>query len=159
MTHGRRFLIPSLMIVAVVASVSTAWATIRRVPGAWMWGPKSVWTDGSASPMFHPFSEAINAGSITNVRVSIEMDQSTGQCQVRPALRFSSDGITWDSPNYIISTYRSTAGIDYGTVWVDITSLATPKNWVQFGVEAANSPGTDIELCNASLMVQPRDRN
>lgn len=145
------------MLVATYAS--TAAATIRKVPGAWLWGPRSVWTDGSASPMFHPFSDAIDTGSVTFARVTIEMDQDTGNCKIRPALRYSSDGINWDAPAAISATYRTSIGIDYGTVWVDLTGLATAKNWVQFGVEAANDSGSSLNLCNASLMVQPRDRN
>ena len=138
---------------------SPAGATIRRVPGAWLWGPKAVWTDGTATPMFHPFSDAIDTGTITFARVSLEMDQNTGNCKIRSALRYSSDGISWDSPVAINSSYRTTPGIDYGTIWVDLTSLATSKNFVQFGIQAANNAGSNIETCNATLMVQPRIRN
>ena len=136
-----------------------AYATIRKVPGAWLWGPKAVWTDGTSSPMFHPFSDAIDTGSVTYARASIEMDQDTGFCKMRPALRYSDDGITWGTPVAIIAGYRATIGIDYGTTWVDLTGLATAKNWVQFGVEAANESGSDVNHCNATLMIQPRVRN
>jgi hypothetical protein len=159
MTTAPRLATSLLLSLLVGSFASPAAATIRKVPGAWLWGPRSVWTDGSANPMFHPFSDAIDTGSVTFARVTIEMDQDTGFCKIRPALRYSSDGINWDAPAAISATYRTSIGIDYGTVWVDLTALATAKNWVQFGVEAANDSGSALNLCNASLMVQPRDRN
>ena len=56
----------ALALVYLVCS-TVAWATIRKVPGAWLWGPKAVWTDGSANPMFHPFSDAIDTGDRKSV--------------------------------------------------------------------------------------------
>lgn len=159
MTNPRRTLVLTLFVTLAFLSSQAALATIRRVPGAWLWGPRAVWTDGTATPMFHPMSDAIDTGSVTSARVTLEMDQNTGNCKIRPALRYSSDGINWDSPAYIVVTYRTTAGIDYGSTWLDLTTLATPKNWVQFGVQAANNSGAAIEHCNASLMVQPKERD
>ena len=150
----------SVAILTLLMTLSaTAYATIRKVPGAWLWGPRAVWTDGTGTPIFHPFSDAIDTGSVTYARVSIEMDQDTGNCKIRPALRYSSDGISWDAAVAISASYRTTAGIDYGTAWVDLPGLATAKNWVQFGIEAANESGSDINHCNAALMVQARVRN
>lgn len=136
-----------------------AHATVRKVPGAWLWGPKAVWSDGTASPMFHPLSDAIDTGNVTFARATIEMDQDTGNCKIRPAVRYSDDGIAWGAPAAISAGYRTTIGIDYGTTWVDLTSLTTAKNWVQFGVEVANDGGSGIHHCNATLMIQPRVRN
>jgi hypothetical protein len=54
---------------------------------------------------------------------------------------------------------HTTTGIDYGSTWIDLTSLATPKNFVQFGIHAANESGSAVNICNASLMIQARERN
>lgn len=159
MWFPRRSCSTGLVAVALLALTSAAHATIRKVPGSWLWGPRAVWTDGSASPMFHPFSDAIDTGNVTYARASIEMDQDTGNCKIRPALRYSDDGINWGSAAAIITTWRATPGIDYGTTWVDLTALATAKNWVQFGVEVVNESGSAINHCNAALMIQPRVRN
>lgn len=147
-----------VVLALLVVTLPAAQATLRRVPGSWMWGPRPVWTDGTANPMFHPFSDPIDAGTVTNARVSIEMDQDTGNCKIRPALRYSDDGISWNSAVAIISTYRDTAGADYGSTYVDLTGLTTPRTWVQFGIQAANQSGSAIEFCNATLLVQPKDK-
>lgn len=117
-----------------------------------------MFSDGSANPIFHPLSEPMSSAGIINVRVSTELAETSGNCKVRPALRWSDDGIGWGSSSTIVATYRTTTGIDYGSSYVDITALGTPKPWVQFGLEVANSSGTRVEVCNTSLMVDPKER-
>lgn len=136
-----------------------AWATIRRAPGAWLFGPHTVWTDGTTSPTFHPLSDPMATRTVTNARVSFELDQDTsGLCKIRPALRFGNDGVSWDSAAAIDTTYRTAAGVTYGTAYVDLTAVATPRTWIQFGVEVANESGGAVNLCNASLMVEPKEQ-
>jgi len=136
-----------------------AGATLRRTPGSWLFGPKPVWTDGTTSnTLFHALGEPMSSAGLINVRISTEMDESSGNCKVRPALKWSNDGITWDADVNIVATYRSTVGIDYGSTYVDITAIGSPKPWVQFGVQAVNTSGTRVEVCLATILVDPKER-
>ena len=137
---------------------SPAWATLRRTPGSWLFGPRPVWTDGTSGPTWHALSEPMSSAGLINLRVSTELDENSGNCKIRPALRWSNDGVAWDADVAIVTTYRTTVGIDYGSGYVDITALGTPKPWVQFGVEAANNSGTRVEICLAAILVDPKER-
>lgn len=148
-----------IVCLVLVFTGPSAWATIRRAPGAWVFGPKTVWTDGTTSPVFHPLSDPLASRSVQNARVSIELDQDiSGLCKIRPALRYGSDGVTWDGDALIDSTYKTSAGITYGTTFVDLTGLGTAKTWVQFGVQVANESGSAVNLCNATVMVEPKEQ-
>jgi hypothetical protein len=100
----------------------------------------------------------MSSAGLINVRVSTEMDETSGNCKVRPALRWSNDGINWDAEVNIVAGYRSTVGIDYGSNYIDITALGSPKPWVQFGVQAVNTSGTRVEICGATVLVDPKER-
>lgn len=134
--------------------------TLRRVPGSWVYGPKAVWTDGTTSAFFVPLSEPVESAGIINVRVSTDMESNSGDCQLRPALRYSPDGVSWGTPKEIVGTWRTSNGPDYGQGYVDITALAgTPaKTFVQFGVQARNGTAGAIQLCLASIRVEPKER-
>jgi hypothetical protein len=118
-----------------------------------------VWTDGTTTAKFHPMSKPIEATGLIAVRVSTEMGEDSGSCKIRPALRYSDDGVTYDTSKEIVATYRITEGIDWGTTYVDITTLAgtTPRAYVQFGVHAANESAGAIQVCNATIRVEPRE--
>lgn len=153
----RTHVLAAILLAILVASTS-ALASMRRTPGSWLFGPDTVFSDGTTSPIFVSLGEGLSSAALINVRVSTELTATSGNCKVRPALRWSDDGIAWSSPSAIVATYRSTSGIDYGSTYVDITALGTPKPWVQFGVEAANTSGTRVEVCKASVMVEPKER-
>jgi hypothetical protein len=85
------------------------------------------------------------------------MSEDSGNCKIRPALRYSNDGITWDASKDIVAGYRTTEGIDWGTTYIDISVGTTPRAWVQFGVEAANESGSVINVCNATLRIEPKE--
>ncbi len=54
----RRWLQPLLiMLLALFISIGSAYATIPRTKGAWLFGPSPVWTDGTTSPSFRPLSD------------------------------------------------------------------------------------------------------
>ncbi len=146
-------------MVLTVLAAGPANATIPRVRGSWLFGPAPVWTDGTANPSFRPLSEPMESKSLLSVRVSTEMSEDSGNCKMRPALRYSNDGVTWDAPKEIVSTYRTTEGTDWGTVYIDITQLAgtASRAYVQFGVEVANEAGSAINICNATIRVEPKE--
>lgn len=144
--------------LVAIALVGQADATIRRTPGSWVFGPKTVFSDGTTSPHFIPLGDGMSSAGMINVRVSTEFAEQTGNCKARPALRWSDDGITWGAATNMVAAYLSTPGITYGSSYIDITVLGTPKPWVQFGVEVANVSGSRIELCNVSIMIDPKER-
>lgn len=139
-----------------IAADLEAGDTLPRIPGAVMFGPKTVWTQGStADYVFHPLSAPMASDDIISVRVDLLLDQDTGNCSARPALRYGSDGTNWDSSKEILGSYISAPQISYGGAYVDLTSLGvTPKAMVQFGVQVKNSCGTATEFCNAQLRMQ-----
>jgi hypothetical protein len=118
-----------------------------------------VWTDGTASDMWHELSEAMSSAGLINVRVSTEMEEKVGNIEIRPALRYSDDGFTWNTAKEIVATYRTTNGTDVGTSYVDITGLAgtTPHAFVQFGVVAANTSGSSVNIALAEIRIEPKE--
>lgn len=135
---------------------------LQRVPRSWLFGPQTVWTDGTATPTFHPMSEPIESAGVINVRTTFEMEQNSGNCKVRPALRFSNDGTTWDTEQEYPddASYRTTNGITWGSVYTDITVVtnAAPRAYVQFGVQAANTSAGAIQLCSVTLRIEPKEK-
>ncbi len=150
--------IATMFVLATLLMAPEADATIRRAPGSWVFGPKTVFSDGTTNPQFIPLSEGLASAGMINVRVTSEFAEQSGNCKFRAALRWSDDGITWGASTNLVAGYTSTPGITYGSGYVDITVLGTPKPWVQFGVEVANTSGTRVELCNATLMIDPKER-
>lgn len=134
--------------------------TLQRVPGSWVYGPKAVWSNGTISPIFVPLSEAVESAGLISARVSTDLDANSGDCQIRPALRYSSDGITWGTAKEILTPWVSTNGPSYGDSYVDLTTLAgTPaKTYVQFGVQVRNGSAGAIQICLASMRVEPKER-
>jgi hypothetical protein len=86
------FLALTLVMLMVPSSAD---ATLRRTPGSWLFGPKPAWTDGTTTTTtWHALGDPMSSAGLINVRVSTEMDETSGNCKIRPALRWSNDGIT-----------------------------------------------------------------
>jgi hypothetical protein len=154
-----RWILGVRLVVALLVLTGPASATIRRTPGSWLFGPKTVWTDGTVNPTFHPLGDPMASRGLINARVAIEMSEDTsGLCKIRPALRYGNDGVSWDASGAIDTTYRTSAGITYGTTYVDLTAVATTRPWIQFGVEVANESGSAVNICNATLLVEPKEQ-
>ncbi|MBM4366266.1 MAG: hypothetical protein FJ102_08615 [Deltaproteobacteria bacterium] len=82
---------PVLVLPVLLASFA-AKATLRRTPGSWLSEQRTVFSDGTTSPIFHPLSEPMSSAGVINVRVSTELDGTSGNC----ALRWSSlHGLGW----------------------------------------------------------------
>ena len=132
---------------------------LRRTPGSWLYGPESVWTDGNAGGgfLFHPLSEAIGTAGLHYVRVAYQLSQDSGNCQVRPAVRFSDDGVNWDAAKELYSTWQNGNDVTYDPSFVDILNLAgtDAKAWVQFGVQTDNDVGiSTTQFCKATIRVE-----
>lgn len=161
-----RALAVALLVAVLILSINTASGAtelLRRVPGSMVFGPRAVWTNGTTTAIFHPLSDAMPTASMTDVRVAFALSELYSNCRIRPAIRFSSDGVNWDTAAPIDSTnldYVTTEVITYGSQYIDITGIAgtSDKGWVQFGVQAANTGVTNAGFCNATLRVEVKQR-
>lgn len=137
---------------------------LHRTSSSWFYGPSPVWTDGNdASPyLFTPLSEPLSAAGMINARVSYQLSEDSGACQLRPAVRYSDNGVDWDVQKEIYTgaaSWQNGNNVKYQTSYVDLTSLGTTaRAFMQFGVEANNDTGVGtIQLCNATLRVEWKD--
>ena len=147
----------TLATLGLVMSTS-AFATLPTTPGAILTSPKATWSKGSTSTwVFHPLTPKMASMSMVAFRISTEMSQDTGACEMRPAVRFSDTGLDWDaSQNVHTSTAALIAdGVSYPTGGpVGLGTLLNPKAFIQFGVEVKNQSGTSTEMCNAQIRVE-----
>lgn len=160
-----RYMILALLATAGLGSnAEAANVVLRRTAGAFFWGPRAVWTDGTTTAIFHPMSEVMTANTLTGVRVSFQLAEPNGStCRIRPAIRFSNDGVTWDPPQALDATnlpYATNEVPVFGTAYVDINSVpsATARSWVQFGIQAANASAGSASTCNATLRLEVKER-
>jgi hypothetical protein len=155
----RALLLLLVLLACGLAGIPEARATLRRTPGAMLFGPKGVWTDGTTTAFFQPLSDAIPSAGLINARVTFEMSEDSGYCKMRPAMRSSVDGIGWDASAAIDATWRTSSGIVYGSSYVDLSQIVTVRQYVQFGVDVANDTGgSGFQFCNATMMVEPKER-
>ncbi len=131
-------------------------AGLTRAPPAMLLGPQAVWANGSQ--MFHPLAGPMASANMTSLRVSYELSQDSGDCKLRPAVRFSGDGVTWGSVKELDSTWLIQDAVRYGEDFVDLLSLTStpPKSWLQLGVQVANESGGALTVCNATLRVESK---
>ncbi|HND33605.1 MAG TPA: hypothetical protein PLA94_26580 [Myxococcota bacterium] len=146
---ARRVAILGLLAMGIAADAHATDPLLRRTPGSWLYGPETVWTDGNAGSgyLFHPLSEATATAGLHYVRVAYQLSQDSGNCQLRPAVRFSDDGINWDAAVDVHSTWQNGNDVTYPAGFEDILNLGTdPKAWVQFGVQTDNDVGISTIL-------------
>lgn len=121
------------------------------------YSPIIVWTRKNDTDwVFHPVGVPVDANGFQLVRPSIELSQSSGALIVRPAVRTSNDGSSWDTPVAIGSQTRSSNGITYGSAFEDMTSTTNAKQLVQPGIESKNTTGTSLEMGLATLKLDHR---
>jgi hypothetical protein len=121
------------------------------------YAPINVWTKKNDTDwVFHPVGPPEDANNLQIVRPSVELAQSSGTLTVRPALRTSNDGVSWDTPVAIGGQTRTSNGITYGSAYVDMTATTDTKQLVQPGIEAKNTSGTSLELGLATLKLDHR---
>ncbi|GDX83012.1 hypothetical protein LBMAG42_48230 [Deltaproteobacteria bacterium] len=155
-----RTLLAALLAVVVTLTGTVALAgTPRRPPGSYTFGPVAVWTDGTVTDVFQPMSDPMPSASLVSARIFLEITEATAtNLRTRPALRYSADGVGWDAAQPINTAYVSGNGVQAGTTFVDLTTLAgvTPKAWVQFGVQVKNNAQGNYEIAHTVLLVEPK---
>ena len=154
-TRRRAFVGAVFTLFASLALVPTADATIPPLRQTWLFGPSPVWTKATGLAIFHALSAPIESRFLTSFRVSFELSESSGTCKIRPALRYSQDGTSWSPATALRKDFLSEEKIVWGDAYFEPGKLlpAPLPKFVQFGVEVS---GTGMNLCNATLRVEPK---
>jgi len=156
--HG---MLVALALALTLAAPAHAAPLLKRSPGSWFYGPQAMWTIIGAGPAsvltFFPMSEGIPTAGLLSARISYQMIQNSGDCKMRPAVRFSGDGVDWGTEKETTATYVTTSTPSYGEGYVDLVTLTdTPmRAYIQFGMQTLNQSGTAPALCNGILRVEP----
>ena len=101
MTRSKQVLLAALAL----AVPTMASATLRPIANTWLYGPTAVWTNGTTSALFHPLSEPMGSAGLVEIRVTYELSEDSGDCELRPALRYSDEGVTWNAPKEVPVSY------------------------------------------------------
>ena len=123
-------------------------------------GPQSVWTgksDVESSSIFHPMTGVLNTTGLESVRLSLQMEQSSGGVKIKPAMQVSNDQANWGTPILIGTQSLSANGSSFGATFTDIKGTAAGSQFIRFGVIAYNNAsGLAVELASVGLKL---DRN
>lgn len=117
----------------------------------WM---SAVFTGGSdVDPVFIPLSGALRMAEVEQIASAMEVVDRTANLEVRPAVRFSQDGVDWTS-TLDLGDYVSSSGWSYN----DFVSLEdTGGEYCQVGLQAKNVTSTsDIAKGVVNLRVEVR---
>ncbi|MEZ4316358.1 MAG: hypothetical protein R3F61_02590 [Myxococcota bacterium] len=129
-------------------------------------GLKPVATQKSTStPMWNPLSQILPTTALSSARFDVQV---TGDrdCEICPAVEFSNDGVTWDTPEEVDWKGSLPNYIDGSTEWnygdgfVDLSSVAgtTYRRFCRFGALAKNATGAAAGPQNAvvNLRIRPK---
>jgi len=108
-----------------------------------------VSSDGTpnASALFIPFYRG-TCGDVASVRLHYFMTGSTGSLRVCPTIRYSNDGLDWDTP----TTYGSYATTENAWVYgASYQSTSTSKRYFEIGVTARNTAGVTGPMTMATV--------
>lgn len=131
---------------------------LRRAPGSALYGPAPVWTKANdTTGIFHPLSPMMPSAGALGARVQYQMSEETTLIKLRAAVRYSADGLFWDTGKELYSDWAIADGIQYQTAYVNLLTLAsTPQQtWMQFGVFVIGEAGNSIvQHANATILVE-----
>lgn len=156
----------AFFVVAMVAMLASpdavAGPILRRTAGSWFWGPVELHTAAStATTIFFPLSDPMPAAGLTGARFSYQITSDSGECKLRAAVRYSDDGVNWDTQKEVNAEYADVNDeIIWGTgAYVNLLTLAgTPaKAWIQFGLETKPETAA-IAACQGTLRVEPEQK-
>lgn len=162
MRLSRALSILCLLFLALVPLRASAVDGLAKSPGSWFWGPTAMWTAASTTTHnFFPMSPALQLNEVSGVRVAYQMTNDAGDCKLRAAVRFSSDGTTWETAEELNAAYSDANDeIIYNGPYIDLLSVpnTVPRSYVQFGIETVNRSTSTLSLCRGALRVEPRVR-
>ena len=111
-----------------------------------------VWTVNDSTSDFFATTEPRESSELGYALHVMRMENSTGNIEIRAAIRFSDDMVTWDTPANVGSDTRNTNGDTPSSTWIDLTAVAgtTRKRYYQLGfhVKRLNS-ATYTVMCRA----------
>jgi hypothetical protein len=99
---------------------------------------RCAWSDGTTTAIFLGAAQ-FPVKKTGSVRVSMDVEATTGSLELRRAIRFSNDGITWTSPPTEFGAAFTAAS---GDAWGEAFQ-ATDSAWqiAEVGVMAKNANG------------------
>lgn len=118
-------------------------------------GPITTWTKRSTTNwIFHSLGAPMQSATVgRKIRPNIDMSETSGDVKVRLSMRMSNDGMTWDTPVAIGTLTANADGPQFGSSFADLSSTLDGKRLVQFGVEAVNDIGSNLELARVAAQL------
>ena len=104
-------------------------------------GPISVWSNLTQNSwVFFPMSGILSTTGVDSIRTALELRSATsGNAKIRPSLRCTNDGASWDSPVAIGSLVQTGSGASYDSDYNDMSTTLKAKAYFQLGVECATA--------------------
>ena len=98
-------------------------------------------------------TEPMNSAGVTTVRPAWRVLRPSGGQALRAGVQYSNDGLSWDTAAAFGNDYATDTEV-YQTSFVDVSQgHGTRKRLVRFGLFIKTNSGTEVEICNATLMV------
>lgn len=113
---------------------------------------RTIWNNGrnSSTEVFIPFVQ-LPVGAATRVRVSYLLQQATSTAlQVKRALRYSDDGLTWGSPG-AIGSYSNATTWQWGD---EFLATEGDKRHVQVGMLVQRNAEGNFDFGLVALQVE-----
>lgn len=103
--------------------------------------------------------EAQLSHQMHDVKASIELRESSGAIQVRPAQQYADDpNGTWDDPVPFGADYTSAEGVTRADAFTHVPSIGDRKSYVRLGIIAVNSSGSSVEFARISMRCDVESR-
>lgn len=115
---------------------------------------RAMWSDGTTTEIFVPIAEFMR-GDVASVRMSVNVEATTGSLAMRRASRTSNDGFTWNTPAAFTTTGTiSSTGWDWGTVY---EPMSDDYQRFELGLLVKNSAGTTQEMGQVEVVIDTKD--
>ena len=117
-----------------------------------------AWTTGSTTTVFVPLTEPMLVANVEAIRVELELRNRSGDIQVKRAVQYSDDGITWGAAAAFDDAggWIATEGFHLPSDYTDLTDRT--KRHVRFGVLAQSSAAADNEQARVTYLLDIKSR-
>ena len=119
--------------------------------------PRPVWSDGSASWLYHVFSDALPTAGAANARPWIKVEAHTGNLDLEVFYETSDTGLSFASPTKLGTITASDDGTVTNSGFADISAGINGKRFWRVGLRCKNSSGSNRELAHAGMGVDFTD--
>lgn len=129
------------------------------------YGPIVGWTQASTGTSeFFPVTPVLETAGKNEIRIAMEMCNTTGDVTATPALITSNDGNSWSSPIPIEKNGGGalvtcdTNEVSYSTEWASVVSDVEDQLYMRIGFSMVNTTtGTHKEHANIFMRIEFRD--